>query len=255
MIKQWLLRAFGKSGEAQGAASSVEAESTDEIAFRVSRDVQRQDMYRATGSDDRLLRGYRFCATIQLRTPLRALQRHGELYEGDGDPPVIATESWEGIWIPEPKSFRELGLDIDDFPISTMASDIGQIPSDGGEYLKFLRRVRSVVETEATVLQRRKSLRLLLHNDQSGFVPKLGGEKRIVNYFFPSFVSTVPGLTEAARDALIAAGFKTPHSIIEASDQQLLAFKGIGPARLKAIRSYCMDATNPQDEYIDNVQR
>lgn len=75
MIKRWLLRALGKSEEEQRLVSSAVTEGTDKIASLVSRDIQRQDMYRATGSANRVQRGYRFCATIQLRTPLRVLQR------------------------------------------------------------------------------------------------------------------------------------------------------------------------------------
>ena len=50
--------------------------------------------------------GFQFCATLQLRTPLRVLLRHGELYlRNDGGQPHIAHEPWEGIWLPKTKTF------------------------------------------------------------------------------------------------------------------------------------------------------
>ena len=87
-----------------------------------------------------LIKGWRFGATMQLRTPLRVLSRHGETHEGLTDPPKIANEQWEGYWTPVLKSYKELGIDIPDviFESGTTASDIGQIPINGGHYLKFL---------------------------------------------------------------------------------------------------------------------
>ena len=53
-------------------------------------------------------RGFKFSATLQLRTPLRVLFRHDELYlKNDGRQPQIAREPWEGIWLPVTKRFEE----------------------------------------------------------------------------------------------------------------------------------------------------
>ena len=78
--------------------------------------------------------GSHIVGTVQLRTPLRVLSRHRELHETlSTEPPVIAREQWEGIWVPTTRSFRELGIDIAEPSLSLMASDIGPIAADGGE--------------------------------------------------------------------------------------------------------------------------
>lgn len=49
-------------------------------------------------------------------------------------------------WVPVPKTWRELGIDADEIPETTMASQIGQIPIDGGDFLPFLMEYRMLVE-------------------------------------------------------------------------------------------------------------
>lgn len=75
---------------------------------------QRHDMLQHFDARDHtdIMAGYTFCATMQLRTPLRVLLRHGEKHQGPKEPPVIAREQWKGIWIPVSKSWAELGFDL-----------------------------------------------------------------------------------------------------------------------------------------------
>lgn len=92
-----------------------------------------------------VMSGYVFIATLQLRTPLRVLEMDGLVV------PVTATrtepaELWHGIWVPKPKSWRSIGVDIPEFDLGTRASDIGPVPADGGEYLQFLKRFRRLFE-------------------------------------------------------------------------------------------------------------
>jgi len=64
---------------------------------------------------------------------------------------------WEGIWTLKTKTFRELGIDIDEVPNCTMASDIGLIRVE--DYLPFLIAVRQIVEQTCSVESRIKMLR------------------------------------------------------------------------------------------------
>lgn len=89
-----------------------------------------------------MVKGYRFSATLLPSTPLEWLLLHGETATEKSDVP----EGF-GIWLPVTKGWRELGFDIDDFPPSTMASPVGQIPQDGGEFLPFLIKYREIVES------------------------------------------------------------------------------------------------------------
>jgi len=44
------------------------------------------------------------------------------------------------------KSWRDLGIDEDEVPESTMSSQIGQVPVDGGDFLPFLLEYRMIIE-------------------------------------------------------------------------------------------------------------
>jgi hypothetical protein len=82
---------------------------------------------------------------MQLRTPLKWLQRHREFHAGT-ERPTEALPPQHACWVPLPKTWRELGIDADEIPLSTMASQIGQIPVDGGDFLPFLIEYRMIVE-------------------------------------------------------------------------------------------------------------
>lgn len=218
----------------------------------------RQDVWRGINmpSND-LIKGCTFSATMSLDTPARVLIRHGEVHDGLSDPPQIAKEQWEGMWRPNLKSWKEItGIDIEDFKSSSMASDIGQIPPDGGEYLKFLLRVRGIVEGADSVKSRKRALSDELKNPEwSGFVRKLGGKQAIQNSFFPAFIEYIKGLSRETIEALWNAKLTTPASLSLSSDAALKAFKGIGPAKLKVIREACDLAVDPSCEFVDGVIR
>ncbi|WP_039967929.1 hypothetical protein [Pseudomonas chlororaphis] len=89
--------------------------------------------------------GYQFVATMQCRNSLSVLEQHGRI---ESFPPAILPkiikEPWQGIWTPRTKSWRDLGINIDEIPKGDMASEIGYIPSDGGDYLRFLLVVKTI---------------------------------------------------------------------------------------------------------------
>ncbi len=205
-----------------------------------------------------IMTGYRFCATVQLRTPLRVLRRHGEVHQGIGtEPPEIAREMWEGIWLPRTTTFHELGLDMDE-PVSTMASDIGPIPQDGGDYLEFLIAVRTSAESDGTADERRAAVASIIAAPQwREPVKKLGGATAVLDRLFPSFVASVPRVSAATAGALIVAGYATPGAVGSASDHQLREVKGVGPAVIAALRAAAAAAAaaNRGGRYIDRVSR
>ncbi len=208
----------------------------------------------AANSD--ILAGYRFCATMQLRTPLRVITRHGEVHAGLDDPPIIAREAWEGIWLPQTKSWRDLGLDLPELRPTTMASDVGPIPADGGDYLAFLLAVRRIVEGRETISDRRSRLSGELSEKRwSTFVRKLGGKRSIVDRFFPPFTATIPGVASDIGAALRASRLTTPAKLSAASDAALLSISGIGPAKVKSIRAACVAATSQADEFTEAFHR
>ncbi|WP_210413407.1 hypothetical protein [Altererythrobacter sp. TH136] len=206
--------------------------------------------------DTDILAGYTFCATMQLRTPLRVLLRHGEKHVGFSEPPVIAREQWEGIWIPVPKSWAELGFDLPELPGGTMASEVGQIPADGGEFLQFLIAVRQLVETDESATARRRKLEIeLMKTRWLAFVGPLGGKEKVADKLLPPFLLTIESLVHDTVVQLRTARLTTPRAIGAAPDAKLLAIKGVGPAKLKLIRACCTDVLDPDDEYVDLLVR
>ncbi len=190
-----------------------------------------------------IVRGLKFSATMQLRTPLRVLLRHGDIHtDMNTTPPEIAQEMWEGIWILKSKTFRELEVDIDDVSHGTHASSIGPILAD--DYLPFLIAIRKIVELKESIESRINKLsEMLSMSDWQEFVEKHGGIDGIAQTFFPKFMN-------------LAAGLDTPNRIAAASDETLLGIKGVGPVKLKVIRERCASITeNRDDNRLDRVFR
>ena len=200
--------------------------------------------------------GVQFFATLQLRTPLRVLLHSGEIYaKNDGRQPQIAREEWEGMWVPKPKTWREMGIDMDEMDEGTHASLIGQIrPS---EYLPFLVAVREIVEMSEPIGHRLQELRKMLSScPWQNYVEKHGGIEAIVQYFFPRHIAPMPKLPESTRAELGKLGLNSPSDIATATDECLLGVKGIGPAKLKAIRAHFADiAKDPDADRVENVCR
>jgi hypothetical protein len=204
-----------------------------------------------------IISGYRFCATMQLRTPLRVLARHGEVHHGlDWEPPQIAREMWEGIWIPKLRSWRELGIEKNEIPPGTMASDIGPVPADGGQYLQFLIAVRVVAEGDGLIEDRRAAVGEVLTSPAwSKCVRALGGREAILDRLFPPFLTTISRMPVKTAVALMKAGYGSPASIAGAKDSALLAIEGVGMATIAAIRRECPLAAEPQSRFVDRIIR
>ena len=95
--------------------------------------------------NDDVLAGWEMSVTMQRRTPLKWLQRHREFREGSKRP-AERLPMQHACWAPVVRSWRAIGIDMDEVPETTMASEIGQIPVDGGDFLPFLMEYRMIVE-------------------------------------------------------------------------------------------------------------
>jgi hypothetical protein len=82
----------------------------------------------------------------------RFCHRPDREFHAGADRPTEALPPEHACWVPVPKSWRELGIDADEIPSSTMASQIGQIPVHGGDFLPFLMEYRMIVEGAAEAL-------------------------------------------------------------------------------------------------------
>lgn len=200
---------------------------------------------------DSLIRGYRFCATLQLRTPLAVLEMHGREIEADGPPPIVST-LWHGSWTPVTVSWRELGLDIDEMTSGCMSSDIGYVPSDGGDYLKLLKRIREVVEAPGLASLRRSRLKSLLNVlPWPELVERMGGVDAVADRLFPSFLAAGARLRPASVAALEQLGKTTPSQLAAMSDKDLLAVPSLGPKMLIQLRAACEGAAFPNESHVE----
>ncbi len=102
--------------------------------------------------------GLRFYATLKIRTPLVVLEHHGGLFRGPGEPAAYGPAA-DGIWLPNPRTWKELGIDLSQVPESEHASDIG--PIRPGDYLPFLKEFRSIVESCTSVHKKLIALHML----------------------------------------------------------------------------------------------
>jgi hypothetical protein len=100
---------------------------------------------------DDLIAGWQMSVTMQLRTPLAWLQRHHEFCAGAARP-VEALPMEHACWVPVTKTWRALGIDMDEIPHTTMASEVGQVPVNGGDFLPFLLEYRMIVEGAAEAM-------------------------------------------------------------------------------------------------------
>lgn len=205
-----------------------------------------------------IISGLKFRATMQLRTPLRVLLRHGELFlDLPNQPPQIAHAIWEGIWTAHGPSFRELEIEIDE-PTSLISSSVGLIPGDGGDYLKFLIAAREIVESANSIDDRvvalaREVLRPQWHKFQH---VRFHSAYDIADYFFPAFLSGIPRLARKAAQELRNQGLDNAEALDVASNAQLLSIPGIGPRALLEIRKTCNDTTIDRDNRrVDRVER
>jgi hypothetical protein len=125
------------------------------------------------------------------------------------------------------------------------------------DYLLLLTAIRKIVELNESIENRIDKLRQMLSAcDWQDFLSEHGGIEEIVQYFFPRFIKSIPTLTTGAVDELSRLGLDTPNRIAAASDETLLGIKGIGPAKLKAIRERCAAITENRDaDRIENVNR
>lgn len=204
-----------------------------------------------------ILSGWRFIPTMQLRTPLRVLSRHGEVHKGlSSEPPILTREQWEGVWVTVTRSYRELGIDIDEPALTIMASDVGTIPADGGDYLPFLIAVRTAAEGDGSIAERREAVAAVLRDPgHRKFVRTHGGQGAVLDQLFPPFAAAIPRVSGKVAEALACAGYRTPAKISAASDRDLRVLAGVGPATVKALREAAEGAEDKGARYVDRVVR
>lgn len=191
--------------------------------------------------DPSVFSGAEFHATRQLRTRLKVLLRDGEVHNDFNQPPPVVTENqWEGIWVPKSKTFRERGNDVDEFPIGSVASDIG--PVDPNHYLLFLIAVKTALEKHPQDFNKiAEEIWLISNNPQFvDFVTKHGGVSALTGKVMPRVIDLMEEVSQPIKKSLLDAGLNTISKIDSASDEDLLKLEGLGKVGLGKVRAYCL---------------
>jgi len=176
------------------------------------------DEFASTNAD--ILAGWELCVTLSTQTPLKWLLRHKERAAQPSDvPPQYA------IWVPITKTFRELGIEIDEAPSGTMASEIGQVPADGGGFLPFLIEYRTIVEAETGRTELISALDAL-GAKYPDITSRLGGS--LAEKFVTSELQELDGCGKVTALRLFTAGFLGKSDVLAASIEDLTAVAGVG---------------------------
>lgn len=188
--------------------------------------------------NDDVLDGSIFIATLQLRTPLEVLKHHGEIFrERNQKLPNYAKEEWQGIWVPKAKSFKDLGLDIEEMDEGTSSSDIGAVKPS--EYVPFLVEFRKIVEGAKPIDEIIKELYNLANTDQkfkSFWDRHCGADSDFPHSFFYKQLTLIDGVGVKSAKLLYENGFKNIKDLQNAKDEELLKIKGIGESLVMKIR-------------------
>ena len=102
------------------------AESVVLTALAHFQNFAQESLYDA---NDDIIKGFRYTATLDTRTTELCASRDGNFYKmGEPKPAIPAHYRCRSRYVPVLKSFKELGLDADEFTPSTRASMDGQVP-------------------------------------------------------------------------------------------------------------------------------
>lgn len=105
-----------------------------------------------------IIKGIEWVSTLDSRTSAICIERSGKVYPVDKVPAVPAHWNCRSTTIPVLKSWRELGIDIDEIPESTRASMDGQVP-ESTTYSEWLRKQPVKIQEEVLGIERSKLFR------------------------------------------------------------------------------------------------
>lgn len=257
----WLWAALKRAIGKHSAQPKEEAKAPSRVEVAYSPEV---NAYVPHGAEE-ILNGYRFCATMSLRTPLKVLEHHDERHPGPAERLPRYGESRDGIWIHQTKSWAEIaGRPTPEIDYTSpayiasfrerlrrhgfgeeqaanaipnaMASDIGPIPQDGGDYLHFLKDFRRIVESEDSLDKKVAKLNGLFQSNATytAFAKKHGPD--LATAWFAQAFCEIPGISQKIADVLFSAGYRTLEELKTVDDLTLQKLPGIGPGTVKKIR-------------------
>ena len=135
------IRGGTQNGEVVKGFMDISRRNADTLVRSATQAVSQKARQATYEQNESLIKGIMWVSTIDLRTTINCAARDGLIYTVGGHEPIDHDLPWGGgpgnlHWgcrstsVPVLKSFRELGLDIDEVPKSTRSSLDGQIAQD-----------------------------------------------------------------------------------------------------------------------------
>ena len=199
--------------------------------------------------DSDLISGWRYSATLQLRTPLAYLKRHDEFSPGPQEPPMVGPA--EGH-LPDGTGFNPYGiwLPVIDYSIlppsslATRATGWGLVRIGSEEernLISFLKSFRYIVETAEgldQMLSELKELSTSTSGNRHWWARcSEGAQLWPDSYFIGQLWIQLPkGVGLSMAEKLYQAGFRTVEEVQAASDGELMAIPGLGKGLLAKIK-------------------
>jgi hypothetical protein len=205
--------------------------------FRASYELLHNDEYFEENSD--VLTGYVFLANLILRTPLCVLRHHGEFHKGPPSKlPSIGSQG-DGMWIHKTRTWRSLGVDIDEMKPCMSSSSVG--PVDSSKFLPFLISFREIVESSSLVFDKIKAINDLCCSNElySEYAKTL--KNNISDFpesFFYNKLTEIPGVGLKTAKVLFEKGFYTIDDIKSADVNLILEIPGIGKSVVHKMQAY-----------------
>lgn len=186
--------------------------------------------------NDELMNGLIFQATLQLRTPLEILKHHNEVFNNKHKaPPQYAKEGWEGMWLPNLKTWREMGIDEDELPNHTVSTDIGSLEDDEAEkYYKFLLEFHTIVENNHLNVKDKINHLETLYRDNPHYNNFL--DSNSFESYFGLLISNV--FSPKVALTLKNEGFRTLEDLKGVDLEFLGTLNGIGKATLEKLKPF-----------------
>lgn len=182
------------------------------------------------------IKGLRFVATLKITTPLSVLLHHGDTFKGSpSKAPRFGTEA-DGIWVYETKTWRELGLNLDEMSSAESATDVGPVQSS--EYIPFLTEFRKIVESKDSINNKIIEIKnLCAKNAQFKYFCKLLNDYYgdFPSSFFYREIAKIPSIGLKTAKLLFQHGYQTLEEIKKATENDLLKIPGLGPSTIKKI--------------------